>query len=149
MIKPSTIQPDIELRDALAGHITVGVAGGGTANVAVYGDWERPTNSLPDDFITIYVNGNPQGVSMDTPFVKGTLMVSLYCKLNDDGSVKRSRIQKILAQFEETIQKYISETYFFEYDSLQFITPTTPNYTSGYSVTILNLRWNTTSNFNK
>ena len=149
MIKPSTIQPDIELRDALAGHITVGTAGGGTANVAVYGDWERPTNSLPDDFITIYINGNPQGVSMDTPFAKGTLMVSLYCKLNDDGSVKRNRIQKILAQFEETIQKYISENYFFEYDSLQFITPTTPNYTSGYSVTILNLRWNTTSNFNK
>lgn len=149
MIKPSTIQPDIELRDALTGHITVGVAGGGTAPVAIYGDWERPTNSLPDDFITIYINGNPQGVSMDTPFVKGTLMVSLYCKLNDDGSIKRNRILKILSQFEETIQKYISENYFFEYDSLQFITPTTPNYTSGYSVTILNLRWNTTSNFNK
>lgn len=143
MIKPSTISPDIELRDALAGQISVGLAGGGTQEVVVYSDWERPTNELPDDFITIYINGSPAGVGMDTHFARGYIMVSLYCKLNDNGSVKTNRVEKIIAQFEEILDRHISDNYFYEYDAQRFITPTSPNYTSGYSVTTLNLKWHT------
>lgn len=147
-MKPSDIEPDSELRTFLKGKITVGLAGGGTQKVAVYSDWERPTNQLPTDFLVVYMNGDPMGVSMDTLFAKGYIMVSLYSKMNDDGSIKKNRIKKILAQFDELIEKCITENYHFEYDAQRFITPTSPNQTSGYSITTLNLRWHTRNNFN-
>lgn len=149
MMKPSNIEPDAELRDFLRGKISVGLSGGGTQEVAVYSDWERPTNELPSDFLVVYMNGAIEGVSMDTPFAKGYIAVSLYSKLNDDGSVKRNRVKMILAQFEQLIEKRLTENYHFEYDAQNFITPTTPNQSTGYSVTVLNLRWTTTSNFNQ
>lgn len=149
MIKPSVIQPDVELKSLLTNQITVGLAGGGTRKVTIYSDWERPTNGVPDDFIVIYLNGDVGGFGMDIPFARGYLMVSLYSKLNDDGSVKKNRIKKILAQFEALIDKRITEHYYYEYDAQRFITPTTPNQSSGYSVTSLNLKWTTTSNINK
>lgn len=148
-MKPSNIEPDAELRDFLRGKISVGLSGGGTQDVAVYSDWERPTNELPSDFLVVYMNGAIEGVSMDTPFAKGYIAVSLYSKLNDDGSVKRNRVKMILAQFEQLIEKRLTVNYHFEYDAQNFITPTTPNQSTGYSVTVLNLRWTTTSNFNQ
>lgn len=146
-MKPSSIEPDVELRDLLTGQIRVG-DGASAQAVKVYADWERPTNELPSDFIVIYINGDVEGVGMDTPFARGYIMVSLYCKMNDDGSVKKNRINKILAQFDELVEKRLTSHYHFEYDAERFITPTAPNQSSGYSVTTLNLRWTTTSNFN-
>lgn len=149
MMKPSSIQPDIELREFLQNKIRVGLAGGGSQMVTVYGDWERPTNQLPEDFVVIYLNGDISGVGMETDYANGYIMVGLYCKLNDDGSVKKNRVSKILAQFDELLSKRTTDNYYFEYDPQRFITPTTPNQTSGYSITNLNLRWHTTNNFNK
>lgn len=147
MMKPSSIEPDVELRNLLTGQIRAG-EGTSAPIVKVYADWERPTNELPADFIVIYINGDVEGVGMDTPFARGYIMVSLYCKMNDDGSVKKNRINKILAQFDDLIEKALTENYYFEYDADRFITPTAPNQSSGYSVTTLNLRWTTISNFN-
>lgn len=144
MIHPSQIQPDKELADALRGQILVG-----ETPVKVYSDWERPTNGLPTDFITIYINGDVGGVGMDTPYAHGNLMVSLYCKMNDDGSVKNNRIRKILEQFDTLLEKKLTENYHFEYEADRYITPTAPNQSSGYSITTLNLRWTTTSNINQ
>lgn len=144
MIRPSDIQPDAELRDFLEGKINVGLSGGGTKSVPVYGDWERPTNDTPSDFIVIFLNGDIGGVGMDTDYAEGYLMVGLYSKLNDDGSVKKARVQKILDQFDTLIERLITAHYFYRYDSIRFITPTSPNVTSGYSVTTLNLVWHTT-----
>ena len=149
MIPISSIQPDVELRDFLQGQISVGVSGGGSRTVTVYGDWEKPTNGAPDDFLVIFLNGDVGGYGMQAPYAEGYLMVSLYSKLNDDGSVKKNRVEKILAQFDDLIEKKITTNYFYKYAAQRFITPTTPNITSGYSVTTLNLMWHTTSNFNK
>lgn len=149
MMRPSSIEPDVELRASLQNRVRVGLAGGGSQMVTVYGDWERPTNMLPDDFIVIYQNGDVDGIGMENDFARGYIMVGLYCKLNDDGSVKKNRVKKLLAQFDSLLEKCITENYIFEYDAQRFITPTTPNQTSGYSITNLNLRWHTTNNFNK
>lgn len=143
MIKPSSIEPDVELRDAITGHVVVDTGGEVMKPVAVYGDWERPTNELPDDFLTVFINGEPGGVGMDTQYAKGFIAVSLYCKLNPDGTIKKNRIKRILTQFDEIIEKKLTTNYFFEYDKDRFITPTTPNSSSGYSVTTLNLKWHT------
>ncbi len=148
MIHPSLIQPDAELRDLLQGNIVVGKPGGGTEPVTVYRDWERPTNTLPNDFIVVYINGDISGGGLDTPYATGYIMVSLFCKMNDDGSIKINRIQNIMQQFDTLVEKALTTNYHFEYDADRYITPTSPNQTSGYSVTTLNLRWTTTSNIN-
>lgn len=147
MIRPSDIQPSSELAEFLSGKIVVGNADNTTSTVVVYDDWERPTNDLPTDFIVVYVNGDPEGVGMRADFARGFIIVSLYCKMNDDGSIKANRIKKILEQFDTLVEKKQTEHYFFEYDPYRFLTPTTPNQSSGYSVTSLNLRWHTTQDF--
>lgn len=148
-MKPSSINPDVELRDFLQGKISVGLPGGEMQEVAVYGDWERPTNDVPDDFVVIMMNGNVSGLGMNIDYADGHVIVSLYSKLNNDGSVKKNRVKNILAQFDELVENRNTPNYFFKYEIQPFITPTTPNITSGYSITSLNLRWNTNSNFNK
>ena len=149
MMHASHINPDTELKALLDGQITVGMSGGKTEKVTVYSDWERPTNGLPADFIVIYVNGNIEGVGAKVDYASGYLLVSLYSKLNDDGSVKANRVKKILEQFDTVVEGASTEHYFYHYDMDRFITPTSPNQTSGYSVTSLNLRWHTNNNFNK
>ena len=74
-------------------------------------------------------------------------MLNLYCKMNDDGSVKNNRVNKILAQFDTLIDKKVIGKYHFAYAADRFITPTTPNQSSGYSTTSLNLNWHTVNNF--
>lgn len=147
-IKMSTIHPDRELRDFLTGKIVVGKSRGGTAPVTVYSDWERPTNGLPADFLVIYMNGNVEGLGTNTNYASGYISVSLYCKMNSDGSVKANRIDKILEQFEKLVDKKKTKNFFFAYDTERYITPTAPNQSSGYSTTTLNLMWHTTQNFN-
>jgi len=146
MIPISSIQPDVELRDFLQNKIRVGLPGGGSQMVTVYGDWERPTNEVPSDFLVVMLNGDIGGVGMDTNYAEGFIMVSLYSKMNDDGSIKKNRVSKLLAQFEELVERRLTEHYFYKYTSPRFITPTTPNITSGYSVTTLNLAWHTRNN---
>ncbi len=148
MIQPSSIQPSSELREFLSGKVVVGNPDGTTSAVEVYDDWERPTNALPADFLVIYINGEPEGVGMRADFARGNLIVSLYSKMNDDGSIKANRIKRILEQFDTLVEKKQTAHYYFEYEASRFITPTTPNQSSGYSVTSLNLRWHTTEDFN-
>jgi hypothetical protein len=148
MINPSDIQPDVELRDVLKGQVRVGLAGGGSQIIPVYGDWERPTNEAPSDFIAIYMNGSVEGLSRENGFARGHLIVALHSKMNDDGTVKKARVKKLLKQFEDLVINNATENYFFEYEIPQYITPTIPDRTTGYSVTRLNLKWHTTNNFN-
>lgn len=149
MMHPSSIQPDVELRDFLQGRVSVGTPDGSLTPVAIYGDWEKPTNDVPDDFLIVMNNGDIGGVGMDINFAQGYVAVSLYCKLNADGTVKKNRITKILDQFDNIIERRNTGTYFFRYAVPQFITPTTPNITSGYSITTLNLIWHTTNILNE
>ena len=148
MIYPSSIQPDVELAAYLTDKVSVGLSDGTTEKVNVYSDWERPTNGLPNDFIVVYINGGVDGVGMDANFAHGFIQVNLYSKMNDDGSVKKSRVKKLLEQFDSLLHKHATENYYFEYASPQFITPTTPNQSTGYSVTSLNIEWHTINNFN-
>ena len=129
MMHPSLIQPDAELSAYLKDKVTVGSA---SAKVTVYRDWERPTNGLPSDFIVVYMNGDMEGLGSGVDFARGNIMVGLYCKMNDDGSVKINRVQNILCQFDDILSGLTTENYHFEYDMPRFITPTQPNQTSGY-----------------
>lgn len=149
MLKASNIHPDVELRDHLQGHIVVMKANGETEQVTVYCEQDRPTTGMPDDFISIVINGNASSLGADINYATGYVMVVLYCRMNDDGSVKSNRIDKILAQFDEMLDGASTENYFFRFEKERFIMPTSPDQSSGYSSTILNLRWTTNINFSK
>lgn len=144
MINPSHIEPDKALATFLDGTIKVGAD---NQPVRVYSNWERPTNGLDTDFVTVYINGDISGVGLNNDFASGYLMVSLYCKMNDDGSVKTNRVKKILEQFDAIIDGLVTDGYYYDYPAQRFITPTTPNQSSGYSITTLNMRWHTTNDF--
>lgn len=144
MINPSHIEPDKALATFLDGTITVGAD---NQPVRVYSNWERPTNGLDTDFVTVYINGDISGIGLNNDFASGYLMVSLYCKMNDDGSVKTNRVKKILEQFDAIIDGLVTDGYYYDYPAQRFITPTTPNQSSGYSITTLNMRWHTTNDF--
>lgn len=149
MLKASEIHPDVELRDHLQGNVHVVMPGGAEELVTVYCEQDRPTTGMPDDFISIVLNGNASSLGANIDYATGYVMVVLYCRMNDDGSVKSNRINKILAQFDEMLDGASTENYFFRFEKERFIMPTSPDQSSGYSSTILNLRWTTNTNFSK
>lgn len=141
-----SMKPDVELAEYLTGRISVVTGPGETADVVVYSDGERPTNGVANDFIDIFLNGGINGIAYDADFARGNIGVSLYCKMNDDGTVKKNRVERLLDQFYKIVNRCLTEHYYYEYDFPMFLTPTTPDYSSGYSVTTINLRWHSTNN---
>lgn len=144
MIKASIIEPDYELKTYLDGKVS-----SDKSAVTVYRDGERPTNGAPDDFIEVAMNGGSDMLGPRIDYAEGYIMLILYTRLNDDGSIKHNRIKKLMAQFDELVEMKSTENYFFWFDTNRFITPPTQDLQSGYSITTLNLRWHTTNNFNK
>lgn len=138
MIRPSEIHPDRELRDALKGKVLIG-----GKEVSVYADFENPTNKLPDDFILVENNGDVSGKGKGVDYASGYVIVSIYCRLFDDGSIKGNRIDKLLSQLDALIEGLKTEHCIFRYEADRYITPTTQDQTSGYSFTSLNLFWHT------
>ena len=147
-IQASSIKPEVALRDFLNGKVIVNGLNGRSEPVTVYCDRERPTNGLPDDFISIAINGSISGLGKSIDYADGYIMVILYCKMNADGSVKDNRVTKIIEQFDYLLNGVNFDNYYFCYEYDNFVMPTTPDFNSGYSLTILNLRWHTANKFN-
>lgn len=147
-IKPSSIQPERALRDFLSGKVVVGKSDGGTEPVTVYCDRDKPTNGLPADFISVLLNGPAMGIGRKVNYASGYIMLMLYCKMNDNGSAKSNRIEKILEQFDTLIDGAKCGDYIFRLEMGNLIMPTTLDQDTGYSRTILNVGWHTTKNFN-
>lgn len=143
MIKASQIKPDAELRDFLQGQIIAVDGNAEQSEVKVYRDGERPTNGAPADFLEIIINGGVDVLGADIEYAEGFMMLALYTKLNDDGSVKHNRIDNILTQFDEIIDGAHTDHYFFKIVPDSYIMPPTQDLQSGYSATVLNVRWHT------
>lgn len=140
---PSTVRPDAALSEFLTGKVLVK-----DTEVSVYSDWQQPTTKVPDVFLTVYQNGSPETISHGVDYASGELCISLYCKLNSDGTVNITKVNRVLAQFDTLVDRKVVGGFYFEYDVQRFITPTTPNQATGYSITTLNMSWHTTNDFN-
>lgn len=143
MIKASQVEPDAELRDFLQGRIIAQDGEGTESVVRVFRDGERPTNGAPTDFLEVVINGGVDVLGADIEYAEGFMMLALYTRLNDDGSVKHRRIKNILTQFDEIIDGAHTNNYFFKIEPDSYIMPPTQDLQSGYSATVLNLRWHT------
>lgn len=141
----SELNPDIELEGLLAGKISVKTSATDFREVPVYSIDEMPNIGLADEVIRIRTNGNakPQSKSPDGfGLWGGTLMVEILCKSNADSTIKRRRNDSLISQVEEIVGMGVSSEHFFFYlSSSNPVTPPTPNLTTGYYTTLLNVQW--------
>ena len=142
-MKPSAIKADIELKELLTNKVFAVDSEGNSTPVTVYTDGDRSGVDTPDDFIDIFFAGDISSLDVPMSFIKGAITVSLYVRLNPDNTIKKNRVEKILSQFDELISKHSTEHYYYDYPSMNFITPTTAYTTIGYSMTLLTLMWHT------
>lgn len=141
MTNIADIQPDAELKQCLEGKITIQTSATDTTTLPVYRQGERPNTGLANEFIDININGVVRAMVHPLGLFRGNLAVSVYCKTQNNGVVKRNRVNAIVSQLEEYLKYRKIGKYFFELNPQNIITPTTINVTSGYSVTVLNVEW--------
>lgn len=112
--------------------------------VAIYAHGQQPNVKLPDEYILVLNNGGAKSRTYPLGCFTGNLMIVLNCKMFEDGTVKANRIAKLISQLEGLINDKAYKEYFFTLDTANPITPTTQNYSTGYSTTILNVEWRST-----
>lgn len=142
-MRPSEIRPDLALKTLLDGQIVLRKSATESVVIDVYAQGERPNTGLASEFVEILFNGAVRSLTKPIGVLRGNVVVSVYVKSYEDGSVFQYRIDSIMKQIEEKVSSASSGDYFFEINPDNIITPTTTNIASGYSTTILNIEWHT------
>lgn len=137
-MKPSDITADTELAQILSTNVKVD-----GEFIAAFGAGARPTEFVGDDFIDIVYNGYPEIITHDGQLGGGLMLISLYCRLNQDGTIKKNRVNKILAQMDTALLRLTGTKYFYKLNLKTPVTPTTADWSSGFSLTRLNVKWRT------
>lgn len=142
-MRPSEIRPDLALKSLLEGQIVLRKSATESVVIDVYAQGERPNAGLASEFVEILFNGSVRSLTKPIGVLRGNVVVSVYVKSYEDGSVFQYRVDSIMEQIEEKVSSKESNGYFFEINPDNIITPTTTNIASGYSTTILNIEWHT------
>ena len=142
-MRPSEIRPDLAIKALLEGQIVLQKSATESAVIDVYAQGERPNTGLASEFVEILFNGAVRSLTKPIGVLRGNVVVSVYVKSYEDGSVFQYRVDSIMKQIEEKVSYASSGDYFFEINPDNIITPTTTNIASGYSTTILNIEWHT------
>lgn len=142
-MRPSEIRPDLALKTLLEGQIVLRKSATESVVIDVYAQGERPNTGLDSEFVEILFNGAVRSLTKPIGVLRGNVVVSVYVKSYEDGSVFQYRVDSIMKQIEEKVSSKESDGYFFEINPDNIITPTTTNIASGYSTTILNIEWHT------
>ena len=136
------LTPDTALAALLDGKVTVDK---NAKVVKVYAQGEQPNVGVDKDYITVVNNGVITSRTKPLGLFTGNLALSVNSKLNNDRTIKLSRMRKLVAQCAEIVNGATSQGFFFEFDATNVITPPTPNDSTGYATTILNVAWHTTN----
>lgn len=142
-MRPSEIRPDLALKTLLDGQIVLRKSATESVVIDVYAQGERPNTGLASEFVEILFNGAVRSLTKPIGVLRGNVVVSVYVKSYEDGSVFQYRVDSIMKQIEEKVSSVSAGDYFFEINPDNIITPTTTNIASGYSTTILNVEWHT------
>lgn len=142
-MRPSQIRPDLALKTLLDGQIVLRKSATESVVIDVYAQGERPNAGLASEFVEILFNGAVRSLTKPIGVLRGNVVVSVYVKSYEDGSVFQYRVDSIMKQIEEKVSSVSAGDYFFEINPDNIITPTTTNIASGYSTTILNIEWHT------
>nr|DAQ74158.1 MAG TPA: hypothetical protein [Caudoviricetes sp.] len=146
------LNPDVALAALLDGKVSIDYGSqGGVQTVPCYAAGVQPEKGLPKSFISVEWNGGAQSLTEDPALFKGNLMLIVYCQMLNSTTkgqtVNTGRVRKLLAQVAPLVHRKVSRGFVFSFDPTNVITPTTPNLTTGYSTTILNVEWHVTDEF--
>lgn len=139
----SELTPDTALATLLDGKVEVQTSATSSRELRAYAQSEQPQTGLADEFISIMANGAVRSLTRPLGIFRGNLTLTLYCKSNSDGTAKKKRIASMIAQTVELVNSKVADSFFFELDPANVITPTTVNLTNGYATTVLNVEWST------
>ena len=142
-MRPSKIRPDLALKSILDKQILLQKSATESVEIKTYAQGEKPNTELDDEFIEIQFNGSIRSKTKPIGVLSGNLIVAIYVKSYEDGSVFQYRVDSILEQLEQKVSGLTVDGFFFSLNLDNIITPTTVNITSGYSATILNVKWHT------
>lgn len=135
------LNPDVALAALLDGKVTVQTSATASHTIRAYGDEERPNKGVGDEFIDVEWNGAARSLTEDPALFRGNLMLTIWCKAQSDGRAKKKLVKQIVSQVAPLVHRKVSQGFIFTFDPSQVITPTTTNLTTGYSTTILNVKW--------
>lgn len=141
------LTPDIVIASLLDKVVTVQTSATESHVIRAYADEDKPNVGLGDEFIEVDWNGSARSLTRPLGVFRGNLALSIYVKTQTDGRAKKKLVRQIIAQCEELVNGNVSDGFYFEFDPMNVITPTTVNLTSGYSTTVLNVSWRVTDEF--
>lgn len=135
------INPDIVLARLLDNKVRVRTSATQCHTIQCYADEERPNKGVGDEFIQIGWNGPARSLTQDSGPYSGSLMLEIWCRTQTDGRAKKKLVKQIVSQVAPLVHRKVSQGFVFTFDPTNVITPTTTNLTTGYSTTILNVKW--------
>lgn len=142
-MRPSKIRPDLALKHVLDKQILLRKSEAELVEIKAYAQGEKPNTDLDDEFVEILFNGSIRSKTKPIGALSGNLIIGVYVKSYEDGSVFQYRVDSIMEQLEQKVSNLTAEGFFFSFNLDNIITPTTVNITSGYSTTLLNVEWHT------
>lgn len=141
------LDPDVALAALLDKKVTVQTSAAHSYAIRAYANEDRPNKGVADEFIDIDWNGGARSLTRPLGLFRGNLALVIWCKARADGRAKKKRVKQIIAQCAELVDGKLSQGFFFEFNAGNVITPTTVNLTTGYSTTILNVKWYEKENY--
>lgn len=143
------VRPDKALALMLAGRLHISKSAAEQAALRVFFHSMQPTSYKEENYVTISFNGAIKSVTAALGYFEGYLVLLFHCKMHPNGTARDETIRYVLKQIQHYIHRQVApEGYYYELDTANAITPSTINLTSGYSVTMLNIKWHTTDKFN-
>lgn len=139
------LEADVTLAKVLDKNVIVNTSKTKRNTIRAYAANKQPNKGLDDEFIDIYSNGITESLTKPIGIYRGNLAVAIYVKTQTDNTAKTQRIRQILEQCEAIVNCKAYDGFYFEFDPANVITPTTTNLTTGYSTTIINVKWRTST----
>lgn len=139
------LTPDVALSRLLDSKVEVQTSATKKHAIRCYADGKQPNKGLGDEFLSVLWNGAAVALAQPTGLFRGNIALTVYCKTQSDGTVKTQRVRQILGQCHTLTDGKTADGFYFRLDPMQVITPTTPNLTTGYSTTVINVEWRETS----
>lgn len=138
-MKLEELAPDMALKALLDGKVKAGAKA-----IKVYAQGEQPNVGAEAEYITVLNNGVITSLTQPMGLLNGNLALSIHSRLNSNHTIKRPLMRRLTGRCVELVDRKSSDGLFFRLDPNNVITPPTPNNTTGYATTTLNVAWHTT-----
>lgn len=109
--------------------------------IRVYKYGKQPNKGIDEEFVVVRKYGTTSTRLTRLGLPNGPMAVTVYCKMQNDGTFKENRIAEIISQIEESANSKQYGGYFYEIEADNIMQDTTPEPTTGYSTTAINVWW--------